>query len=84
MHLGNKLAEFWTRGNCTNSDVVGAVDEQTSSAVDGNGLVKAISQVFDATTNDVALAGAEPIHGTYGSPVHSDRLYDPTLDETIC
>jgi hypothetical protein len=67
----------------TNCDAAGAVDEQTSSAVDGNGLVKAISQVFDATTNDVAIAGVEPIRRTYEPPVSRDRLYDPTLDETI-
>ena len=83
MHLGNRLAGLWTRDNGTNSDVGGAVDEQSSSAVDGNGLVKAISQPFDASSNDVALAGAEPIHRTYVPPVSRERLYDSSLDETI-
>jgi hypothetical protein len=83
VQLGNRLAGLWTGDNCTNSDAAGAVDEQTSSAVDGNELVKAISQPLDASSNDVALAGAEPIHRTYEPPVRRDWFYDPTQDETI-
>jgi hypothetical protein len=77
------LTGFWTGDNSANSDVGGASDEQISSAVEGNDLDEATSQVLDAPTNDVALAGAEPNHRTYEPPVRRDPLYDPALDETI-